>query len=158
MAERAPLAAGDVGGGVGRQRLGVDGDRKARLLDEPRGGQPHHAGAEHRDRALMALQAEQGGELRRAPGQGDAGAAMAVIVDEALVAQRLGADDEAGGAIGAEARRRCGSPARARPCTGGRQPVRRGAVPRRVVVAQPGRARVAAAEPRKARRSMAART
>ena len=51
----------------------------------------------------VALQAKLGGELRRAPGQGNAGAAMAVIVDEALVAQRLGADDETRGAIGTQA-------------------------------------------------------
>ena len=104
VAERMELAAGDVRGRVGRQRLGVDGDREAGLLHEPRGGETHDAGAEHRDRALMALQAELDGELRRSPGEGDAGAAMAVIVDQPLVAQRLGADDEAGGAIGAQAR------------------------------------------------------
>ncbi len=103
MAERVELAAGDVGGRVGRQRLGVERDREARLLDQPRGGQAHHAGADHRDRAAMARQAELDREPRRAPGQGDARAAMAVIVDEALVAQRLGADDEARGAIGAQA-------------------------------------------------------
>ena len=52
----------------------------------------------------MPLQAQQGGEARGAPAQGDAGAAMAVIVDQPLVAERLAPDDETGGAIGPQAR------------------------------------------------------
>ena len=80
---------------------------------------------------------------------------MAVIVDELLVAQRLGADDEAGGSVGARpATVRITRSGLAR--TRGRQPVSCGVAVRRVavVVAQPGKASVAAAEPRKKRRSM----
>lgn len=52
----------------------------------------------------MAGQAEIDREARGAPAQRDAGAAMAVIMDEPFVAQGLGPDDEALRAIGAQAR------------------------------------------------------
>jgi hypothetical protein len=106
VAERVELAAGEVRGRVGRQRGGMDGDREAGLLDQPGRRQPHHARADHGDRPAMPLQAELGRELRAAPAQGDAGAAMAVIVDQPLVPERLGADDEAGGAVRPQARHR----------------------------------------------------
>src|SRR3546814_9750053 len=75
-----------------------------RVLHETAGGEAHDAGADHLDRALTAGKPELRRQLRRAPGKGDAGAAMAVIVDEALIAERLGANDESGRAIGAETR------------------------------------------------------
>ena len=76
---------------------------------------------------------------------------MAVIVDQALVAERLGADDEARRAIGAQAGEGADHAL-------GRDVDRRQAAARRavraIVVAQPGSSSVEAAEPRKARRSM----
>ena len=101
--ERVELAAGDIRGRVRRKRRGVDRDRKAGLLHQPRRRQAHHAGADHRDRPAVALQAELGRELRRAPAQRDAGAAMAVIVDQPLVAELLRPDDEALAPVGPQA-------------------------------------------------------
>ena len=95
MAERAPLAARDVRRGVRRQLVGVDRDGKARLLDQPRGRQPHHPRADYCHRALMAGQTQVGCEPGGAPAQRDSRAAMTVIVHERLVAERLAADDEA---------------------------------------------------------------
>ena len=89
------LAAGDIGGRVRRQRCGVDGDGKSRLLHQPRGREAHHARSDHRDRAAVALEAELGGEFRAAPAERDPAAAVAVIVDQALLAELVGADDEA---------------------------------------------------------------
>src|SRR4051812_20790769 len=52
----------------------------------------------------MAWKPKLGRQLRRAPAQGDPGAAVAVIVDQPFVTERLGADDEARAAIGTQAR------------------------------------------------------
>src|SRR5205823_14819329 len=79
-AERMKLAASDVRRRVRWQCGGVDRHREARLLCKPRSREAHHARAEHGDGAAVALQAELGGELRAAPAQGDARAAVAVIM------------------------------------------------------------------------------
>ena len=85
---------------------------KSGLLHQPRGRQAHHAGAEHRNRPAVALQAELGRELRRAPAQRDPAAAMAVIVDQPLFAELLRADHEPLAAIRPQARHRADDPAR----------------------------------------------
>ena len=106
MAEGRDLAAGNVGGGIRRQGLGVDRDRIAGLLDQPRRGKAERPGPDHRDRSTMARQAQVGRQLGAAPAQRDAGAAVTVVVDEPFVAERLGPNDEARSTIGPEARNR----------------------------------------------------
>jgi hypothetical protein len=98
--EGMELAAGDVRGRVGRKRGRVDRDGKAGFLHQARRGQAHDTGAEHRDRPAVALQPKLGRELRAAPAERDPAAAVTVIVHQALVAKRLGANDEALAAVG----------------------------------------------------------
>ena len=61
------LSAGDVRRGVGWQRRGIDRDREARLLDQPRRRQSDHAGPDYGDRPAVPLKAEIGRKLRRCP-------------------------------------------------------------------------------------------
>jgi hypothetical protein len=110
--EGVELAAGDVRGRVGWKRRGVDRHRKAGFLHQPRSRQAHDAGAEHGDRLALPLQPELGRELGAAPAERNPAAAMAVIVDQALVAERLGADDEALAAVRPEAGDGADQPAR----------------------------------------------
>ena len=90
-----PLPARDVRGRLGREVLRVDRDLGAALLQQARGRQPHRAAAEHREARLSGLPRLVHGKLRRAPGQRDPAAAVAVVVDHGLVADLLRAHHEA---------------------------------------------------------------
>ena len=91
---RSPLAARDVRRRLGREVLGVDRDLGAALLQEARAGQAHGAAAEDRESLLSRRPRFVDGELGRAPGERDAAAAVAVVVDDGLVADLLRPDDE----------------------------------------------------------------
>lgn len=45
--DRKPLRTSDVGGGVRRNILGVDGDAAAAFLQQPSGGQPDRTASQH---------------------------------------------------------------------------------------------------------------
>ena len=86
------MAAGLGGGGLRRQPVRIDRDLQSEIEQPRGGGQSHHAGAEHRHFGFMRADqmrlddiAHLGGTT---PAQGDAAAAMAVIVDEELVRDR----------------------------------------------------------------------
>src|SRR5262249_10964865 len=101
--EREPLRAGDVRGGLGRKRRGVDGDGGAALEEEARRGQPDGAAAEDGDATRARFEDDPGGEVGGPPREGHAAAPVAVVVDEELVAELVGADDEARRAEGPKA-------------------------------------------------------
>ena len=103
VAGRPPLAAGEIRGRVGRHLGGVDGDWETRLLHQPRGGQAHHPRADHRDRSFVPGEAKADRQPRGPPAERDARAAVPIIVDQRLLAERLAAHDEPRGAIRAEA-------------------------------------------------------
>src|SRR3546814_16257190 len=67
---RIPLPAGDVRRGLWRQLGGVDRDGEPRLPHPPRGGEPDHARADHRNRAGMALHSPNGRAAGRSNAQG----------------------------------------------------------------------------------------
>jgi len=92
----APLPARDVRGRVGRQLLRVDRDLGPALLQEPRAGQAHGAAAEDGEALLSRLPGLLHRQLGAAPGERDPAAAVAVVVDDRLLAQLLRAHHEAG--------------------------------------------------------------
>ncbi len=100
---RRPLTPRDVRRGLGRQVLRVDRDFPAALLQEARAGQSHRAAAEDRESFLARRPRFVDGQLRGAPGERDAAAAVAVVVHDRLVADLLRADLEARSPVGAQA-------------------------------------------------------
>ena len=100
----AEQPGGDVRSGVGRQRRGIDRHGKAVILEHARRGQPDHTATDHRRFAMGRRERQPERHVCRAPGQRDAAAAVAVIVNDGLVAESLGADHEAGAAEGTQAR------------------------------------------------------
>src|SRR6185503_18296446 len=81
-----------------------NGDGEARLLHQPGGRQAEGASADHGDGAGVTLEPELGGEFGAPPTQGDPAAAMAVIVNQRLVAELFAANDEARPAVGTQTR------------------------------------------------------
>ena len=114
---RAPPDLDQAGGGtegrerhvrrrVGRQGHRVDRDVEPPALQLPGGGQAGHPASDHGGPAGLLLESHLRRHESRAPGQGHAGSPVAVVVDERLVVELLGLDDEAGAPVGAEAHRR----------------------------------------------------
>ena len=101
---RGPGAGGAEGARLGRAVLGVDGDGSdAGALGQDGGGQAESSAADDGNVGLRGVAAGEG-EIERdgsgAPGERPAGAAVAVVVDDELVAYPLGFDAWALGAEG----------------------------------------------------------
>jgi len=94
-----PEGAGDARGRIEWKIAGIDRDVESMSLEQSRRREPDDAAAEYCDRAPPAARSDFfDGEIGRAPGQCHAGAAVSVVVNEQLVAERLGPNDEARGA------------------------------------------------------------
>ena len=93
---RCPGRAGHIRRGVRREVARIDGDGKAMVLEESRGGQSHGATAEDRGVAIGSGERMLERQMRGPPGEGHATAPVAIIVDEGLVTQALDADIKPG--------------------------------------------------------------
>ena len=94
-----PEGSGDVRGRIRWKIARIDRDLESVSLQQSRGRETDDATAQYCDRASPAARGDLfDGEIGRAPGQRHAGAAVSVVVNEQLVAERLGPNDEARGA------------------------------------------------------------